>query len=1001
MKAIQLLIDSSLPRDLRDPTRTYDSKSIGSLMADIARKYPDRYEELAKKVSDIGRKASYLQGETLTLNDLKPVLDKAPIFAKMDAEVAQAKKEATSPEDFERERMRIWGDYNDALEKQTSRAALKSGNNLAYAVMSGARGKAPQLKAMLTTPGLFTDYKGDTIPLFVRHSYGEGLRPAEYLASTFGARSTVISTKSSTARGGDFGKISVQAAAPLVVTSRDCGVYNGIEIPVDDESLRGRVLARDVADLKAGAVLDRHSLAHLQHSKVDSVVARSVLTCQAPEGVCAKCAGTWAGKFPHIGESLGVTKAQSISEPITQSALNCLIDSTLVRMADLSVHRIDQLCVGDWVLGADITGRTFPVRVTATWDQGMQPVQEYTFRMGQTKQFISLVGTAAHIMLANKKVVGSSGKNKNWKSPKNLLPVKLPIGYPHKNFGAVLPNAAFIPGIPVPFAALCGVLLGDGNRVATQKDHITLSCADTSQVQDLNYLLAPHNLILRKCKRSFDWRVVQIEQAASLQNESTGCFKAGFRHPLRQKLEDWELLGKYAHEKQLPPGVLTWDQASAASLVSGFIATDGSVYKNADGHIGISFSSCSKKLLEGLKELLALRLCVYSSALTCTGRAGSGNRKHEQWQFTITRQDQLKQLVPHLNIPGVKGPRFHAFLSEAAYAIRNPEPFFWARRQGGTEKGEMHCRDISVGHPDELFVLANGLIVKNSKHQGGMSGSKKDFSGFDVISQFTASPETFPDRASVAEQDGTVTKVEEAPQGGHYVTVGDQQHYVLPGYTPVVKKGDAVEAGDPLSEGLADPGDVTRLRGLGEGRMYYTERLGRILKDSGMPADRRNVEMLARAALNHVVVEDPEGVGDYLPDDVANYNRVAATYSPPASAKAMKPGEAVGKYLQIPALHYTIGTRITPRIAKHLERFGDVMVDDSEPGFRPEMSNLRTASQANPDWLALQHTSFLRRNLSDSAIRGADAQFRDNSHFAGPLAHGQDFGQNIETTGKF
>lgn len=610
MKAIQLLIDSELPRDLRDPTRTYDAKSIGDLMAQIARKYPDRYEELAKKISDIGRKASYLQGETLTLGDLKPVVDKASIFAKMDAEVEAARKEATSPEDFHRERMRIWNRYNDELEKATSRAALKNGNNLAYAVMSGARGKAPQLKAMLTTPGLFTDYKGDTIPLFVRHSYGEGLRPAEYLASTFGARTTVISTKSSTAKGGDMSKIMVQAAAPLVVTSKDCGVYNGIEVPVDDPSLVGRVLARDAGSLKAGTVLDRHALAGLQHSKVDSVIARSVLTCQAPEGVCAKCAGQWAGKFPHIGEALGITKSQSIGEPITQSALN-------------------------------------------------------------------------------------------------------------------------------------------------------------------------------------------------------------------------------------------------------------------------------------------------------------------------------------------------------------------------------------------------------SKHTGGMSSGKKDFSGFDVISQFTASPETFPDRAAVAEQDGLVTKVEKAPQGGHYVYVGDEKHYVLPGYAVTAKVGDKVEAGDQLSEGLVDPGDVTRLRGLGEGRLYYTERLQKILGDSGMPADRRNVEMLARAALNHVVIDDPDGVGDYLPDDIANYNRVAATYSPPATAKSSKPKDAVGKYLQIPALHYTIGTRITPRIASHLEKFGDVMVDDNAPGFTPEMSNLRTASQAGDDWMSKLHTSFLRRNLSDSAIRGEDAQFRDNVHFAGPLAHGQDFGQNIDTTGKF
>jgi DNA-directed RNA polymerase subunit beta' len=611
MKAVQLLIDSLLPADLRDPSRVYDAKSIGSLMSSIARDYPDRYEELSQKISDIGRKASYWQGETLTLSDLKPVLDKGAVFAKMDAEIAAAKKEATSPEDFEQERLKIWIRYSDDLEKLTHRAALKAGNNLAYSVMSGARGKPAQLKAMLTTPGLFSDYKGGTIPIFVRHSYGEGLRPAEYLASTFGARKAVISTKSSTAKGGDFGKISVQATAPLVVTAKDCGVYNGIELPTADPSARGRVLARDAGDLKAGTILDKSALSHLHAQKIDEVITRSVLTCQAPEGVCAKCCGQWAGKFPHIGQSVGITSAQSIGEPITQSALN-------------------------------------------------------------------------------------------------------------------------------------------------------------------------------------------------------------------------------------------------------------------------------------------------------------------------------------------------------------------------------------------------------EKHTAGMTSGKREFSGFDVISQFAASPETFPDRAAVAEQDGKVTKVEKAPQGGHFVFVGDEKHYVLPNYDVMVKPGDLVEAGDQLSDGLVDPGDVVRLRGLGEGRKYYTERLSRILSDSGMPADRRNVEMMARASLNHVVIDDPDGSGDYLPDDVANYSRLSTKYVPPVTAKGYKPLEAVGKYLQSPALHYTIGTRITPRIAEHLEaKFGPVIADDTEPGFHPDMSNLRTASQASDDWMAKLHTSYLRKNLSESAMRGEDTAISGNVHFAPPLAHGVGFGDHVEETGRF
>ena len=76
MKAIEVLLNSKLPPDLRSDTRKLDKKGIDALMADTARLYPSRYAEISKIVSDLGRNAAYEQGETLTLNDMRPVVDK-------------------------------------------------------------------------------------------------------------------------------------------------------------------------------------------------------------------------------------------------------------------------------------------------------------------------------------------------------------------------------------------------------------------------------------------------------------------------------------------------------------------------------------------------------------------------------------------------------------------------------------------------------------------------------------------------------------------------------------------------------------------------------------------------------------------------------------------------------------------------------------------------------------------------------------------------------------
>jgi hypothetical protein len=74
-------------------------------------------------------------------------------------------------------------------------------------------------------------------------------------------------------------------------------------------------------------------------------------------------------------------------------------------------------------------------------------------------------------------------------------------------------------------------------------------------------------------------------------------------------------------------------------------------------------------------------------------------------------------------------------------------------------------------------------------------------------------------------------------------------------------------------------------------------------------------------------------------------------------------GDAVGKYLQAPALHYTIGTKITPNIAKDLteNNYNNIYVDDSKPAFEPEMQRLRASSHTNPDWMASLGTSYLTK----------------------------------------
>jgi hypothetical protein len=878
-------------------------------------------------------------------------------------------------------------------------AAVKKNNPLGLSVMSGARGKPPQLQAMLSTPGLYTDYKDRVIPSFVEKSFSEGIRPIDFLAGTFGTRKSVISTKRNTAMGGDYSKMLSQITSREVITEDDCGTRNGIDLDVNDDSLKGRVLARPVGDLPAGTVLDRQALAQLRKSNKGKVLARSPLTCDVGEGLCKSCVGAMGGgKLPSIGDHVGITASNSIGAPIAQAALNCIAEGTLVRMADFSEKPIEKVKVGEWVLGADLKANTFPVRVTGVWDQGIQPTQEYRYKMGQTGRHKTLQATEIHGVLQATKYTNTKLEELNH------LPRLLPAGHKPGKPGAVLPQSYNGPGRREPLSLLFGYWLGDGIRYAPgSPDSPTLSCAclETADLlkRDINHL----GLTINKNKRSHDWRVVG--ESYNCDRGGDGRFVGGVRNFLKKLLLKLDLVGLYCHEKIIPSEVWSWDSESCARLVAGFVMADGSVYKSGST-IGVSFGSTAKPMLTGLRALLETRFGIYTSAITKTSKAeDSPARKHDGWQFTITRRDQIKKfqkvIGPHLK--GPKSKKLNSYILNADPGHYDSLPNYVARRVSSAPLGEKQCWDLTVDHKDHLFVLANGLIVSNTKHQSGMSaGAKKEFSGFDYISQFSQAPENFPEGAVLAEHEGKVTGIRDAEQGGKYVTVGDDEHYISPDFKILVSEGDQLEPGDQISDGLINPRDILRLRGLGSARRYYAERLNKLLEDSGAGGNMRNTEIIARAAMNHIRVDDPDS-DDYLPDDVVTYNKFRVNYMPPEDAKDVDISNAEGKFLQKPTLHYSIGTRLTPKMIKRIRGAGysSVAVSDKPALFEPVMSNLRRAGHVSDDWLAKQHTSYLAQNLVGSAVRGEDTNVEENVHFVPRLSIGKDFGKNVERTGKF
>lgn len=607
----QVLVNDALPPQFRDYERVMDSKGIESLLEQIAREAPETYADVTKRLMDVGNDAAFDTGTTIRLSDLRSSFDKRPILQALD--IAEDRIRADkSLTDEQKDAMieKLYDNANSRIMEETYNAELAKKNQLALQVASKARGNKTQLAAFISTPGTYSTPSGKMVPMFIRHSYAEGLTPAEYWAGSFGARTGVVSTKTATAKGGAFGKLLSASAINQVVTEDDCESAGGLPVPVDDDDNIGAVLAADAGKYKAGTIITKNVLSDLRKDKRhDEIVVRSPVTCGCKDGVCAKCAGIReTGSFPPIGYNLGTNAASAFAERITQGSLN-------------------------------------------------------------TKH-------------SGKKTVGS---------------------------------------------------------------------------------------------------------------------------------------GKYQ--------------------------------------------------------------------------------------------------------------------------------------------------------------------------------------GFEMISSLAKVPKIFPDRATLATMDGTVAKIEEAPQGGKYVIVSDEhgeekKHYVAPGYDLEVKVGDTLEAGDQISDGVIDPSELVKYKGIGEGRRYWATRFTKAIRDSGMAANRRNAEVLARTVMNSVRINSEDEEGEGLPGDVTTYTRWSYGFRPRKTSKMMQPTvAAIGNYLEQPALHYTIGTRITPSVINNLKKFkvDSIMVNPEQPDVTPMMERIEDSNAEKDDWMARLGTTYLKSRLQEDVARGAKSYLHSTEPYPG-IAKGVEFG---------
>ena len=218
------------------------------------------------------------------------------------------------------------------------KGALRYLNPIALMSVSGARGSVDQMRQLGGMRGLMAKPSGEIIETPIKSNFREGLSVLEYFSSTHGARKGLADTALKTADSGYLTRKLCDVAQNVVVNGDDCGTFNGvlkqtvykgetIEVSLRDQIL-GRVARDAVADPREAGrtivaenqIITADIAAQLEDVGVESVRVRSPLSCNNPQGVCAKCYGVdmSTGQLVEEGLAAGIIAAQSIGEPGTQ-----------------------------------------------------------------------------------------------------------------------------------------------------------------------------------------------------------------------------------------------------------------------------------------------------------------------------------------------------------------------------------------------------------------------------------------------------------------------------------------------------------------------------------------------------------------------------------------------------------------------------------------------------------------------------------------------------------
>ncbi len=319
----------------------------------------------------------------------------------------------------------------------------------------------------------------------------------------------------------------------------------------------------------------------------------------------------------------------------------------------------------------------------------------------------------------------------------------------------------------------------------------------------------------------------------------------------------------------------------------------------------------------------------------------------------------------------------------------------YAKDYGLTENGQLPTIGTNVGAiAGQSLSEPLTQMTLRTFHSGGVSGTRGAISGYEKIDKLFKMHQIKQGKATLARHDGKVTNVEDLA-GGKNVYIGDDDtpHFIEKNLWKDggIKVGSRVEKGDILSDGIVQPQELVKLKGMLAAQNYIVDQIHGAYHEQGVPIKRKIVETVVRSVGNTTKILDPAD-SSYLPGDVAPWTEVEAYNNSKHGDVAVD--DSLGHRLleDIPGTQK--GAAITDRVKSLLKHMGKqkVTVGPKEISHQPFLAGIERVPILRKDWMAQMGY----QNLKDAIIGGAAEAQESDIHGFSPVpafAYGAEFGE--------